>query len=422
MNDKGGDCMKLKAFAPALLGAVAAFSMVPAMQVSAAETMLTVSQMRALIGDTLPGQYFDGTDYQACTFNYYDACTFTGWSSGGTNLGMAANSTNTSETALGTPTYTSYYGLVYKMNLSGNPISNNVQYLTCKLQPVIQLSDLYEIRFFAGFSAENKTSSSNITFANSGNVDITSNEGIRYYTDISGESTLTNARISSYYNYGSYKCITCNFLTSEQNLYASFIGLRRYSESPFSFQMRYDSSCGITQRGGIGANKADGTSEQMGIYFYISTMYLSDSYTDTGSGDYGDSSSGSGGDGGTPDLSGVISRLDQIITILNQIASAQGLDITIPDSGDTSNVNSLSSGMDSASQAAADNQAEINSAIDYNMSLDIAENEYSYPDQFSGILDLEDSNGDIIKSLLISMMLSMFGIALLAYIIFGRAS
>lgn len=421
MSEKGGDCMKIKAFAPALLGAVAAYSMISATPASAAETMLTVSQMRALIGDTLPGQYFDGTDYQSCIFSYYDACTFTAWSSGATNFGMAANSTNISESALGTPTYTSYYGLVYKMNVSGNPISNNVQYLTCKLQPVIQLSDLYEIRFFAGFSAENKTTSSNITFANSGNADVTSSEGIRFYSDISGESTLYNARISSYYNYGSYKCITCKFLTSEQNLFASFIGFRRYSETPFNFQMKYDSSCGITQRGGIGANKGDGTDEQQGIYFYISTMYLSDTYIDTGSGDYGDSSSVSG-DGGSIDLSGVTSRLDTIITILNQIASTQGLDITTPDAGDISNVNSLSSGMDSASQAAADNQAEINSAIDYSMSLDIADNEYSYPDQFSGILDTDGSNGDIIKSLLISMMLSMFGIALLAYIIFGRAS
>lgn len=421
MSDKGGNCMKAKVYAAALLGAVAAFSIISATPASAAETMLTASQMRALIGDTLPGQYFDGTDYQACTFTYYDACTFTGFSSGVVNFGMNTG-TNQGVNQLGKPGYSSYYGLVYQLNVAGNPISNNVQYLTCKIQPVIQLDNLYEIRFFSGFSADNKTSSSNISFSNSGNVDVTSGEGIRFYTDISGESTLDSARISSYYNYGSYKCITCNFLTSEQNMYASFIGLRRYSESPFNFQMSYDNSCGITQRGGIGPNKADGTSEQMGIYFYISTMYLSDTYTDTGSGDYGDSSSGSGGDGGSTDLSGVTSRLDTIITILNQIAAADGIDITTPNAGDTTNVNNLSSGMDSASQAAADNQLEINSVIDYEMSLDISDNEYSYPDELKGIFDNDGGNGDIIKTLFISMIVGCFSIALISYIIFGRAS
>lgn len=416
MSDKGGDCMKFKAFAPALLGAVAAFSMISATPASAAETMLTASQMRALIGDTIPAQYFDGTDYVNATLSFYDYASF-GNANGNVRYGMTA-------ATFGTPAASSYTALVYKLNVNGNPISNNVQYLTSKVQPVIQLSGLFDLRFMAGYSADNKTSNNVITFSNSGNVDVTSQEGIRYYTDYDDIGTLSlhNAPISSYYTYGSYQNQTLTFLTSEQSWYASIMRLRISGSDAFAFQMKYDSSCGVTQRGGIGPNNPAGTEEQMGIYFYISTMYLSDSYTDTGSGDYGDSSSGSGGDGGSTDLSGVTSRLDSIITILNQIAAAQGLDITTPSAGDTSNVNSLSSGMDSASQAAADNQAEINSAIDYDMSLDIADNEYSYPDQFSGILDTDGTNGDIIKTLIVSMIASLFGIALLSYIIFGRAS
>lgn len=408
--------MRIKAFAPALLGAVAAFSMIPASSASAAETMLTASQMRALIGDTIPAQYFDGTDYVNATLSFYDYASF-GDANGNVRYGMTAAN-------FGTPAASSYTALVYKLNVNGNPISNNVQYLTAKVQPVIQLSGLYDLRFMAGYSADNKTGNTVITFSNSGNVDVTSQEGIRFYSDYDdvGTMSLHNAPISSYYTYGSYQNQTLTFLTSEQSWYASIMRLRISGSDAFEFQMKYDSSCGVTQRGGIGPNNAAGTEEQMGIYFYISTMYLSDSFTDTGSGDYGDSSSGSGGDGGTTDLSGVTSRLDQIITILNQIAAADGIDITTPDAGDTSNVNILSSGMDSASQAAADNQSEINSVIDYEMSLDISDNEYSYPDELKGIFDSDGGNGDIIKTLFISMIVGCFSIALISYIIFGRAS
>lgn len=408
--------MRFKAFAPALLGAVAAFSMISATPASAAETMLTASQMRALIGDTIPAQYFDGTDYVNATLSFYDYASF-GAANGNVRYGMTAST-------FGTPAASSFTALVYKLNVNGNPISNNVQYLTAKVQPVIQLSGLYDLRFMAGYSADNKVNNTIITFSNSGNVDVTSQEGIRYYSDYDdiGTMSLHNAPISSYYTYGSYQNQTLTFLTSEQTWYGSIMRLRVTGSDPFAFQMKYDSSCGVTQRGGIGPNNASGSEEQMGIYFYISTMYLSDSYTDTGSGDYGDSSSGSGGDGGTTDLSGVTSRLDQIITILNQIAAAEGIDITTPDVGDTSNVNNLSSGMDSASQAAADNQLEINSVIDYEMSLDISDNEYSYPDELKGIFDNDGGNGDIIKTLFISMIVGCFSIALISYIIFGRAS
>lgn len=272
--------------------------------------MLTASQTRTLFGDAIPGQYFDGSDYQSCTFEYYDTCSFSSYSSGATNFGLNISSSS----AFGTPAYTSYYGVVYRMTVNGNPIANNVQYVTAKIQPVLQLTDLYDLRFFCGFSAENKISSSNISFTNSGNVDVTSNEGIRYYSDIdNSELTLQNARIASYYNYGSYKTVACNMLTSGDPIYSSVIGLRLTSSDPFQFRMRFDNSCGVTQRGGVGSNKGDGTAEQMGIYFYISTLYLSDTYSDSGSGDYGDSSSGSGGDssGSVQDIVNALNDLSQ---------------------------------------------------------------------------------------------------------------
>lgn len=299
------------------------FSGMFSLEASAASdsVMLTASQTRTLFGDTIPGQYFDGTDYQSCTFEYYDTCSFSSYSSGATNFGLNISSS----TAFGTPAYTSYYGVVYKMQVNGNPVAGNPQYITAKIQPVLQLSGLYDLRFFCGFSAENKTSSSNITFSNSGNIDVTSNEGIRYYTDIdNSELTLQNARISSYYNYGSYKAVSCDMLTSGASIISSVIGLRLNSVDPFEFRMRYDSSCGVTQRGGVGSNAGAGTVEQQGIYFYLSTLYLSDTYSDSGSGDYGDSSSGSGGDSSSGSVQDIVNALDDLADRQEQNLSEDG--------------------------------------------------------------------------------------------------
>ena len=143
-----------------------------------------------------------------------------------------------------------------------------------------------------------------------------------------------------------------------------------------------------------------------------------------GAGDYDpNSSSGGGSDGGSTDLSGVHSRLDDIIALLDEIA-----DNTAGD-GSSSSANSADQ-----SVVASDNsrvQQEINSAvseqsfIDQVMNADSIvlpemENSYEVDPTFKQFFEFTDSGGTVHQTPLFAMMILGITIAALSYILFGK--
>lgn len=163
------------------------------------------------------------------------------------------------------------------------------------------------------------------------------------------------------------------------------------------------------------------------VFISIVCPILSDNWQYTGNqgaGDYDpNASSGGGSDGGGTDLSGVHSRLDDIIALLDEIA-----DNTAGDGSSSSANSSDQSGV------AADNsrvQQEINSAvseqsyIDQVMNADSIvlpemENSYEVDASFKQFFEFTDSGGTVHQTPIFAMMILGITIAALSYILFGK--
>lgn len=299
-----------------LLAAVAACILgtkrAPATAASAVDVQLTAAQTRALYGDTINGSYYNGNDYVPVSFSYYGTASFSS-----KFVTQAATSPTISS-----DNYQSFQYLLYAADINADINATVATAYTAELQPVLNLSNLYTLRFVAGYSHRND--GNYIQVGNNNTYDILEKTALSYYLD---DTLLSVLPIYRLYNYN-VRYFDLELQASPSGtettfpLTCSYYEVNETSDTAFTF-----SFSSIRQSGGVSAPNGDDTENSYNrqVYLVISTPIVSAEYHDDGSGGTGGGDS-SGGD--SPDYT---SQLNQIISLLQQIAAQNGYDDDTPE-------------------------------------------------------------------------------------------
>lgn len=299
-----------------LLAAVAACILgtkrAPATAASAVDVQLTAAQTRALYGDTISGSYYNGNDFVPVSFSYYGTASYNS-----KYVTQAVNSPT-----IPTTSYQSFQYLLYAADINADINATVATAYTAELQPILNLSNLYTLQFVSGFSHRN--SGDYVQVGNNNTYDILNKTALSYYIGDTLSSVLPVYRI---YNYNvRYFDLELQATPAGTEttfpLTCSYYEVNETADIAFSF-----SFSSIRQSGGVSSPNGDDTENSYNrqVYLVISTPIVSAEYHDDGSGGTGGGDS-SGGD--TPDYS---AQLNQIISLLQQIATQNGYDDDTPE-------------------------------------------------------------------------------------------
>lgn len=377
---------------------------VPALPASAVTSVqLTPAQTRALFGDEISGSYYDaGTgDYVAATFSYLTTTTIRGYNMRGDEPDYAPSGSQL---------------IIYQSNFQG--LTPDSQYYTVRLDPIINLGMLQQFSMVAGFSitavhVPDDPDDPEGSWQWGVNLEATSTSRggypANYWSVLQNGNRIQNKSAtkwttgSAIYDWLSWGVVGTN-QTNTRFFVPNLIDLR--SDSYFSI-----SDLQITRQGNVKA--VDSSSAR--TLLYMTCPVLTQDYQDN---------SGGGGNTGT-DLTATNMKLDTIISILSMIANNQG-----SDSGTVDYLDSQAPS-DSSSQASADSQfnaeysraqadqGQVDSVVNAEGldSIEIGTNPYSDASDF---VDLWNDGDGGTNELILAMTLVPIGIAVLAYILFGK--
>ena len=207
---------------------------------------LTPSETRMLIGDTIAGKYYNGTEYIDFNFAYGGA---------GTILEYQQMAGNTPLSAVGTPII--YYTAQIAPSLDRN-------YIQVDLQPQYSFFDTDCVRQTCGLSFGNYVSP------------VYSSPSWRWRSSFNGEHLFENTVAATYR-------ATCRFSTSNSSYYGTFVDAEITNSSLFSaysYRVCF-----------YGNNASNGF-----MYFFITCPTVSDEST-MASGTFGTTTSGNSGSG-----------------------------------------------------------------------------------------------------------------------------
>ena len=431
---------------------------IPSVKASAADVTLTVEQTRALFGDVLYSQYFDGTDYHEAYFRYFDSAV------------ISQVSRNGSYTGIYNPQ--GKYCLVYALDSVASDSLQNVgtSYWSCDVRPLFDILGLNRYTISCGYSFNlggnglwDFWPDFGMSFSNdnANNAAITASKYL-VYSDYRNTDTIPVEVINylPYYNdagwlYG--RCARLTFDSHSDNVYFSCYScdIQNYNKT-FNVYGNYISENGLIQYGRV--EKPSGTfvdpDISARIFFYIECPVLTSGYIHSNPPDWDSSASGSD----TPDYSGdlqdIIDKLDAIVANGYVIDGALDdiIDIGQGVHGDLQGVNSRLDKIDShiqalqipdlVSQSARDSShiadntsrmaAEVSNAMQDHqyidsiarsaeMSLPNLDNQHALDSSFNDVWFYTDEDGlKWSNPLLFAMPIVTLTIGVLSYIIFGK--
>ena len=314
---------RLAASIPAAVALAAGVCCIPAVSASASDVTLTPAQTRALFGDVLYSQYYDGTDYHEAYFTYFDSAVITQVSSASYGSGVYNP--------------TGKYCLVYALDSVTSDSLQNVgtSYWSCDVRPVFDIQGLNRYTISCGYSFDLGKNglwdfwpSLGMSFSNdnANSAAITASKYIvysDYRTTDTDPVAVTN--YLPYYNDAGWLYGRCAKITmdshSDQVYFSCYsCDIQNYNKY-FTVFGNYTSENGLIQYGRV--EKPSGTfvdpDISARIFFYIECPVLTSGYVhsnpptwDSGG---GSESSGGGYDGPdyTDQLALILAKLDLIV-------------------------------------------------------------------------------------------------------------